>query len=280
MYGGMQTSRAMLSLSRSVAFRPVFSRPFVRTLASARQNNSFSLDQAGLLSDLYVPPANPPSWFTNPKQRWTVLKRNFQALGVNTYMAVKIRRELGRGLFNPIQWKEFSLLLYERTNECFAKRDFQGLQKVTSRWVYGPLSIRMKELSADSDYSWKLVKHNKKPKVLSLIPLMFPDMPLNYVQVVYRFDSMQELTKVNKTTGEAQTQARRVIDNIAFLVDTRKDPLEGRLIGSLFETRPQMAMPDMAAAATCTRAEAVQGMRTRGDIFRPEPEYLAMKVEK
>lgn len=266
------------------ASAPLLRRPLgllgQRMQSTSRRPTGFSLDVAGLLTDLYVPPVNPPSLFTSPKLRWTVFKRNMQMLGINTYLAVKVRRELGREHFNPLEWKEFALLLYERTNECFAQRDLAGLQKVASRWVYGPLAERMKELDAACVYDWKLLRLNKRPKVLSMVPLAFPDMPLHYVQTVYRIDSTQQLTKTNRKTGETQSQQRRVVDNVAFMLDARKDPLEGRLIGSLFETRPQMPMPDMAAAATAARADAIAGMRVRGDIFRPEPEYLSLKNDR
>lgn len=250
----------------------------LRSYSTSRKSTNFNLDLAGLLADLYVPPNNPPSWFTNPKQRWTILKRNLQTLGINTYAAIKLRKDIGRDLFMPLEWKELAIILYTRTNECFAKRDSQNLQKITSRWVYGPLSDRMKQLSSSHEYSWKLLKLNKRPKVISMLPLALPNEPLHYVQVVYRFDSMQRLSKLDLKTKEIDSQDRRVVDNIAFLFDVDKNPIEGRLIGSLFETPPQAPMPDANSMAS-SRAEAMRAMSVRGDIFRPEPEYMTIKSE-
>lgn len=259
----------------------VLANPRNVSCRSASTNNSavgFTMDQAGLAADLYVPPRDLPSWFTHPGIRWKVLKRRIQILGLNTYMVVKLRKDIGRKRFRPLEWKETALLLYTRANECFVKRDLRGLNLVSSRWVAGPLSARAQKLPRDYVFSWKLDKLNSRPKVLSLIPLALPNAPAQYVQVVYRIDSMQTVSKTKKGTDKVDKITRRVVDNVAFIFDTSKDPTEGRLIGSLFETPATAPMPDPTAAPG-SRADIMAAMASRGDIFRNPPEYVAVKGE-
>ncbi|PRT56665.1 Inner membrane mitoribosome receptor MBA1, mitochondrial [Wickerhamiella sorbophila] len=257
----------------------VISRAVTRSAATTTSPVQFSMDQAGLVTDLYVPPRDLPSWFTNPKARWTALKRRVQLLGVNTYMAVKLRREIGRERFQPLEWKETALLLYQRTNECFVHRDLSGLSKLTSRWVYGPLAARAQKFPKNVRLDWKLEKLTAKPKVLSIIPLSLPDTPTRFVQTLYRIESRQVLSKLNLDTNKVDKVERTVVDNVAFIFDTTKSPAEGRLIGSLFETPVNSPMPDPTLSPG-SRTEIIRSMTSRGDIFREPPQYLAIKTEQ
>lgn len=240
------------------------------------------MDQAGLVTDLYIPPRKLPSWFTHPKLRWTALKRRFQMVGLNTYMVVKLRRDIGSQRFLPLQWKETALMLYERMNECFVARDLPGLARVTSRWVYGPLSARAERLPRDCVYSWRIDKLLRRPQVLSIIPLALPGKPTQFVQVVYRIESRQELSKANVAKGlnssnsSVERVTRDVCDQVAFIFDTAASPPKGLLIGSLFETPVTGPMPDPSMSPT-TRTEVMRAMTIRGDVFRSEPEYAAVK---
>lgn len=247
-----------------------------RGVATKQTPFKFTLDQAGLATDLYIPPVKKPSMLLNPKLWWVYFKRKMQVLGVNTYMAVKLRREIGKARFHPLEWKELAILLYQRTNECFVKRDFANLQRLTSRWVYGPLTNRSKELSRDYRYDWKLLKFKRRPKVLSMVPLSMPNEPTRFVQIVYRFESKQQLSKLKLGSQDVERVEKDVVDNIGFIFDTEKSPIEGRLIGSLFETPVGSPMPDPSMMPQ-SRSVVMQGMSVRGDIFRPEPEYAAFK---
>lgn len=245
-------------------------------MATKQTPFKFTMDQAGLATDLYIPPVKTPFLLTSPKLWWTVFKRKLQVLGVNTYMAVKLRRDIGKDRFQPLEWKELAIVLYKRTNESFVRRDFANLQRLTSRWVYGPLSQRAKELSSSYRYDWKLLSFKKRPKVLSMVPLAMPNEPTKFVQVVYRFESKQQLSKLKIGSKEVERVERDVVDNIAFIFDTEKDPIEGRLIGSLFETPATAPMPDPSLTPQ-SRSVVMHGMSVRGDIFRPQPEYVALK---
>lgn len=247
-----------------------------RGVATKQTPFKFTLDQAGLATDLYIPPVKKPSIMLSPKLWWVYFKRKIQVLGVNTYMAVKLRREIGKARFHPLEWKELAIILYQRTNECFVKRDFANLQRLTSRWVYGPLTNRAKELSRDYRYDWKLLKFKSRPKVLSMVPLSIPNEPTRFVQIVYRFESKQRLSKLELGTQDVVRVERDVVDNIGFIFDTAKSQIEGRLIGSLFETPLSSPMPDPSLMPQ-SRSAIMQGMSVRGDIFRPEPEYVALK---
>lgn len=248
----------------------------VRFMATKPSPFKFTMDQAGLATDLYVPPAKTPNLITKPKLWWTVFKRKLQVLGVNTYMAVKLRREIGKDRFQPLEWKELAIILYKRTNESFVRRDFNNLQRLTSRWVYGPLSQRAKELSPGFRYDWKLISFKRRPQVISMVPLAMPNEPTRFVQVVYRFESKQQLSKVTLGSQDVERVERDVVDNIAFIFDTERDPPEGRLIGSLFETPATAPMPDPSMMPQ-SRSVVMHGMSVRGDIFRPQPEYAALK---
>lgn len=264
----------------SLLTRPVagLSRLSCRSVSTKNTPFKFTMDQAGLATDLYVPPLKTPNILTSPKLWWTVFKRKIQVTGVNTYMAVKMRRDIGRDRFQPLEWKELAILLYKRTNECFVKRDLAGLQRLTSRWVYGPLSARVKELDPKYRYSWELLRFKKRPKVISMVPLAMPDEPVKFVQLVYRFESRQQLSKLKIGDTHVERAERDVVDNLAFIVDTSKTPIEGRLIGSLFETPANAPMPDPSSMPSA-RSVVMQGMSVRGDIFRPPPEYAAAKTE-
>lgn len=250
--------------------------PGARCASTTSAPISFTLDQAGLTTDFYVPPRHPPSWFTHPRLRWKVLTRNIQMVGVNTWMAIKLRREVGREHFRPLEWKETALLLYKRTNESFVKRDLNALSRLTSRWVYTSLSQRVEKLPKDYVYGWKMAKLSSKPKVISLIPLQLPDQPTQFVQMVYRIESKQILSKAKVNTTEVNRIEREVCDYAAFIFDITKSPAEGRLIGSLFETPPNAPMPDPSIVPSA-RSDVINAMAQRGDIFRSPPKYVALK---
>lgn len=270
---------SLLLLNRQASLaRPMLRSAMARNVSTKQTPFKFTMDQAGLATDLYVPPAKTPSIFTSPKLWWTVFKRKVQVTGVNTYMAVKMRSELGKDRFQPLEWKELAIMLYERTNECFVKRDFSGLQRLTSRWVYGPLSNRAKELSPGYRYDWQLVRFKRRPKVISMVPLAMPNEPTNFVQVVYRFESTQRLSKLKVGETNVERAERDVVDNVGFIFDASKTPVEGRLIGSLFETPATAPMPDPSSMPS-SRSLIMQGMSVRGDIFRPPPEYAVAKTE-
>lgn len=251
----------------------------LRRWASTKATQSamhFTMDQAGLVTDLYVPPKNLPSWFAHPALRWKALKRRIQMVGVNTYMAIRLRREIGKERFRPFEWKETALMLYQRTNECFVERDLKGLAKLTSRWVYGPLSMRAQKLPKNEQFGWKLLKYNSRPRVISMVPLSLGEGPTRYVQVVYGIESTQALSKLRRGEKEARKIERDVSDNMAFIFDTTKSPVQGRLIGSLFETPINAPLPDPMNTPN-KRTEIMKAMSLRGDVFRSPPEYLVVK---
>lgn len=113
----------------------------------------------------------------------------------------------------------------------------EGMKDRLSIWVFEALKSRRSTISSDKVLDWKLIKFNSRPKVMSIQPMMLPDTPLHHIMIVYRLDTKQRLAMVTRGQKEAQTIDRDVIDYIAFIFDTSKDPSDVVVAGSLFESK-------------------------------------------
>lgn len=232
--------------------------------------NNFDVRYLGITSDHYVPVSwkNFPNPITSPKLAWKSLIRRFYTFGFNTVQVGLLRYQVG---LKPkfLLWKNNAIENYVQVNKAFANKNIQKASKTMSVWVAEALQKRVDSIPKNLRLDWRLVKFNEVPKLITFRPVMLPGQPVEYVQVVYKFNTTQELIKVNLNDEKTSKIQRNVVDYIGFTVDLHNN--ETTLAGSLFESSPHDPIP---TPESIQQSEMFNDMRERGDLFRLPPSNL------
>jgi protein MBA1 len=272
----------MSLIYRSVAFH---SRVGVRALSSSRivaneskkaknsapQQQVFDPRFIGLTRDIYVPVAykNLPNPITSPRAVWRSLIRRLYTLGMNTVQVALMRYQTG---IKPqfLLWKNRAIENYVATNKAFAAGDIKSIEKDVSVWVEKALKARVGSIPKDVKLDWKLVKFNEKPTLVAFRPIMLPGRPVEFAQVVYKFNTQQELINVNLKTDKVKKVHRNVTDYVGFVIDLDTDQVV--LAGTVFENTPDDRIPK---PEDIDQSMIFDDMKINGDIYRAPPQLKA-----
>lgn len=221
----------------------------------------------GLTADQYIPISwkNFPNPLSSPKLAWLCLGRRMYTFGFNTVQVALFRYQTK---LKPkfLLWKNNAIGNYVELNKAFAQRDIPSVRKNVSVWVERALTTRTESIPKNVRLDWKLVKFNETPKLITFRPVMLPGKPVEYVQLVYKFNTKQEVIKVNLKDDKAEKVSRDVIDYIGFTIDLHDD--RTILSGSAFENSPYDKIPK---PENSQESEIFTTMRQNGDLFRSPP---------
>lgn len=240
------------------------------------QQNVFDPRFIGLTRDIYVPVdyKNLPSPFSQPKAVWNSLLRRLFTLGMNTIQVGLLRWQTG---IKPefLLWKNRAIEAYVSTNKAFASGNIKPIEKDISVWVEKSLKSRVSSIPKDVKLDWKLIKFNEKPKLVAFRPVMLPGRPVEYAQVVYKFNTKQELINVNLKTDKVKKIERDVTDYAGFVVNLDTDKVI--LAGTVFENTPFDRMPK---PEDIDQSLIFEDMRINGDIYRAPPQIKSTTAEE
>lgn len=166
-----------------------------------------------------------------------------------------------------VEWRNLALETYVDTNHAFASQKLDLVQDRLSLWVHEALKSRLASIPRGTKMSWKLIKFNSTPKIVSIQPLLLPGKPLTDIQIVYRIESRQRIARIAPGEKEPHVVESDVVDYAAFSFDASKTPSRVFFAGTLFEspiTAPVPAPNDSASAM-------MTSMKVKGDIFRQPP---------
>lgn len=232
---------------------------------AAPQQQVFDPRFIGLTRDIYIPVSYSKLPWSSPRSVWNSLIRRVYVLGVNTIQVALLRYQTG---LSPqfLLWKNKAIENYVAVNKAFAKNEIKSIEKQVSVWVEKSLTTRSHSIPKDTKLDWKLVKFNEKPKLVSFRPIMLPGRPVEFAQVVYKFNTKQELINVNLKTDKVKKVDRDVIDYAGFLIDL--DTNNVTLAGTVFENSPQDRIPK---PEDIDQSMIFEDMRINGDIYRAPP---------
>lgn len=258
-------------ISASTISRVLFSTSptlFAKPQIKANINRATELDQIGLPMRFYIPPSykNYPNVLSSPIVVFKLIARRLYNFGRNT---VQIAFARWNGGMTPkfLLWKNEAVDVFIKVNKAFAKKKIQSISNDLSVWTREPLLMRQDTLPKKYDFDWKLLKLLSPPKLCVLIPYSNPSDPLDKLLVIYKFNTLQRLTKMSKETKEVISSSDDSIENyLGFLVDLNTDKL--KLIGSTFESGPNEKV-DIARPKHMGSV-----MKVQGDIFRINDELL------
>ncbi|KAH3679409.1 hypothetical protein WICMUC_001029 [Wickerhamomyces mucosus] len=224
----------------------------------------------GLTRDIYIPVGynSLPNVFSAPKQVWNALLRRFYTLGMNTVQVAFYRWQTG---LKPqfLLWKNKAIESYVSVNKAFASGEIKPIEKHVSVWVEKSLKSRVGSIPKSVKLDWKLVKFNETPKLAVFRPIMLPGRPVEYAQVVYKFNTQQELVNVNLKTDQVKKLDRNVIDYVGFVINL--DSNEVILAGTLFENNVKDRIP---RPEDINQEKMFEDMRINGDLFRAPPAQI------
>ncbi|CCH40711.1 hypothetical protein BN7_245 [Wickerhamomyces ciferrii] len=242
-----------------------------KSTGPADKNNIFDPRVIGLTSDQYIPISwrNIPNPLSSPRLAWNVVLRKIYTVGINTIQVALLRYQTG---LKPkfLLWKNNAIENYVQVNKSFASKTVKDVHSSVSMWVEESLKNRSASIPNNIRLSWKLVKFNETPKLITFRPLMMPGRPVEHVQIVYRFNTKQQLVKVNLDNNKTDKITRDVTDHVGFLIDLHTN--ETILCGSVFENAPTDKIPK---PEDIDRSVIIKEMRERGDIFRSPPPSIA-----
>ncbi|KAF5093151.1 hypothetical protein D0Z00_004220 [Geotrichum galactomycetum] len=264
------TQRLIPSLARSSAlYRPLVSSNLCRGVGlryasndSKKQQPSIDVKTIGVPMDLYIQPVSShiPPFYKNPKLASVSLWRRFVAFIKNTVlMKSKISPRF-------VEWRNLALETYVDTNHAFASpsefsKKLDLVQDRLSLWVHEALKSRLASIPSGTKMTWKLLKFNSTPKIVSIQPLLLPGKPLTDIQIVYRIESRQRIARIAPGEKEPQVVESDVVDYAAFSFDASKTPARVFFAGTLFEF----------PAANDSASAMMTSMKVKGDIFRQPP---------
>ncbi|SMN19593.1 similar to Saccharomyces cerevisiae YBR185C MBA1 Membrane-associated mitochondrial ribosome receptor [Maudiozyma saulgeensis] len=229
--------------------------------------NNFNPRYLGVTANMYIPTSykNLPNVLINPIAVFNSLIRRCYTFGFNTFKVALFRFQTGT---TPkfLLWKNKAIESYIQVNKAFANKNIKSISPGVSLWVEEALNNRVTRLPKNLILDWQILKFNNVPKLVSIEPIMMPGKPLENIQLVYRFDTQQELIKFDQNTEKTEKQIRDIVDYMVFLCDTTTDQVI--LIGSVFESKPNAKLPKNSDV---DRKQVVKNMRLNGDIFRQPP---------
>ncbi|KAH3902216.1 related to Protein MBA1, mitochondrial [Saccharomycodes ludwigii] len=254
----------------------IYSRRFIsntkqlmNNAAKTEENRTQQLDprHLGIAQEVYIPTqwSNMPSIFLHPIVYAKSIVRRIYTLGMNTIQVALFRYQSGLKP-NFVLWKNSAIETYINVNKAFAKKDIMSIKPSVSIWVEETLKERAKQLPKNAVLDWELKKFNEVPKLITVQALMIPGRPLEYLQIVYKFNTKQRLIKFNKESGKTDTLDRDVIDYTGFLIDANTNDVI--LLGTVFESKPDAKLPQNNDNVNI----AIKNMKINGDIYRlPQP---------
>ncbi|CAI4055731.1 hypothetical protein SKDZ_02G2920 [Saccharomyces kudriavzevii ZP591] len=232
------------------------------------KQQDFNPRHLGVSAEIFIPSAykNLPSVFTHPFVVANALVRRLYTFGLNSVQVALFRFQSG---IKPsfLLWKNKAIETYINVNTSFAHKNLQEVKGMVSLWVQEALEARSRQLPANATLEWQLIKFNAVPKLVSVQPVMIPGMPLEHLQLVYKFDTKQKLIKVNQQNKKSDVLDRDVVDYVAYLCDAATNDMI--LMGSLFENKPNDKLPKSYEDDTKV---AIRRMKLNGDIYRLPPE--------
>ena len=230
--------------------------------------DSFQPRIMGVTSEIYVPTTskNLPSIISHPIIVFQSIIRRIYMFGLNT-AKIALFRTQSDVKPNFLLWKNRAIESYVKVNKAFAKGDIRSAKSSMSLWVEEALTSRAARLPQNLELEWDIVKFNRVPKLISFDPVMIPGKALDHVQLVYKFDTRQELVRLDKNTLKADKRVRDVVDYMVFLCDTTTNDVI--LIGSVFESKAGAKLP--RPSDSNDKKAIIDHMRRCGDIFRVPP---------
>ncbi|EJS44727.1 mba1p [Saccharomyces arboricola H-6] len=231
------------------------------------KQQDFNPRHLGVAAKIFIPSSykNLPNVFTHPIIVANALIRRLYTFGLNSVQVALFRFQSG---IKPsfLLWKNKAIETYISVNTSFAHRNLSEAKGLVSLWVQEALEARSRQLPGNATLDWQLLKFNAVPKLVSVQPIMIPGIPLEHLQLVYKFDTKQRLIKVNQQTKKSEIFDRDVVDYIAFLCDATTNDMI--LMGSLFESKPNDKLPKNYEDDTKV---AIHRMKANGDIYRLPP---------
>lgn len=249
------------------------SRVSVRGYAQKNDITMLPLKQIGVLGDFYVP----PRILSAPIKKWPrLLVRRIGLFGLNTYSAYRFRNDTKLKLqFND--WKEKLVENYVKTNKVFAegcllrKPERQAFISSQLNGVAGELVVRLLVQRAltfppNTTCSWKLLKVENNPKIVTMMPIPDSDDVTVFSQIVTKVKTRQEMT-LTPLNGEPTKTERSVTD---YLVGTL-NPYNNELVfvGTLFESDYERGLQPEEKMSNLTEMEVFQ--KRCADIYRAPP---------
>ncbi|PTN17887.1 Mba1p [Saccharomyces cerevisiae] len=231
------------------------------------KQQDFNPRHLGVAAEIFIPSAykNLPNVFAHPLIVANALIRRLYTFGLNSVQVALFRFQSG---IKPsfLLWKNKAIETYINVNTSFAHKNLSDIKGLVSLWVQEALEARSRQLPGNATLDWQLIKFNAVPKLVSVQPIMIPGMPLEHLQLVYKFDTKQRLIKVNQQTKKTETLDRDVVDYIAFLCDATTNDMI--LMGSLFESKPNDKLPK---SYEDDAKVVIHRMKVNGDIYRLPP---------
>ncbi|CCK68038.1 Mba1p KNAG_0A03570 [Huiozyma naganishii CBS 8797] len=191
-----------------------------------KKQQDFNPKYMGVGNKIFIPTSynNLPNLFFHPLIVLKALIRRIYTFGLNTFKIGIFRFQTGVKP-NFLLWKNKAIESYIQVNKAFVNRDVDSVRRQVSLWVEDSLTTRVKMLPKNLVLEWQILKFNGPPRLVALEPIMAPGQPLEYLQLVYKFDTEQELIKLNTVTKETEKQLKNVIDYMVFLCDTTTNDL-------------------------------------------------------
>ncbi|GMM34607.1 Mba1 protein [Saccharomycopsis crataegensis] len=243
-----------------------------KRFASQKAPRGVPSDQVGLPVRFYIPPsyASYPSILQSPMGWVRLVARRVYNFGRNT---AQIGFARFSGGFKPefLLWKNEAVDIFVKVNKAFAKRKIESVKDTLTIWSRVPLLKRQETLPGSFEFDWKLVKLLNPPKLEVFLPYALPGQPLDKVLIIYKFNSIQRLIKLNKKTQEVSTSDDTIENHLAFVVDLNTNKL--KLCGSTFESSVDESIDVVQPKNSGTV------MKIQGDIFRVNDNALKESMD-
>ncbi|CCF59855.1 hypothetical protein KAFR_0I00740 [Kazachstania africana CBS 2517] len=268
------TRRSTSSLWQVASRRPLFpalavpQRGFT-TKRNEEEGQQFNPRLLGITSEVFIPTSyrNLPSFFSHPIVVCNSLIRRLYVLGFNTVKIALFRSQTG---VKPsfLLWKNKAIETYIQVNKAFASKSIKSMRLQLSVWVEESLASRISHLPKNMSLDWQIKKFNKVPKLVLVEPVMMPGKPLEHIQLIYKFDTTQELIKLDKVTKKTEKELRDIVDYMVFLCDVMTN--EMILLGSVFESKPNAKLP--SKQNELDKKGMLKRMKECSDLFRLPPQ--------
>ncbi|KAK9240884.1 MBA1-like protein-domain-containing protein [Lipomyces kononenkoae] len=225
--------------------------------------------QLGVGSNDYIPPTgtNRPKITEHTRLYITALGRYQLHIFKQTLTKILLRLQYR----TKLDYKDLAVRAedtYIELNKSFAARKISNLSRLSTMFVEANLTDRIKNMNKDWKLSWDVVDTIEKTKCVNVSPISLgQDEPLRFVQLIYRFHTLQKLELVytkNKNIPK-KTEEKKMLDYIVFVYDIQADEL--KVMGSVFETPVTEPLPVQLTAEKLVLA----AMQTKGDLFRKRP---------
>ncbi|ODQ68174.1 MBA1-domain-containing protein [Nadsonia fulvescens var. elongata DSM 6958] len=269
-------SRAIISpktiASKNICVRFASGAP---TSAPKAKENEIRIHHLGVGADIYIHPSKLPSFFTSPRLRFRGFVRLAKTFALNTLQVAMFRFRSG---LKPrfVEWKNEALKTYVEVNEAFTNKNLAPVDKKICLWVNEALSSRIKSLPKNTDFRWKLLKVTSPPKLMNFQYMMLPNYPPTVAQVTYRLETKQRLVRSKHGEREPIVVDRDVTDYVSFMIDASTVPSEVMMLGTVFETPLNGAMPIVSEK----ESDAIASMVEKGDVFRASPKDITFQEAK